>query len=73
MLVLYNQEVSALKTFTVNFHQEDNAKATTVHKLSEEDFNKATEKGTRHLFDLDTNVDSSYSLTQKMQKEMINT
>ncbi|TKJ06316.1 cytosolic protein, partial [Bacillus cereus] len=27
MLVLYNQEVSALKTFTVNFHQEDNAKA----------------------------------------------
>ena len=44
MLVLYNQEVSALKTFTVNFHQEDNAKATTVHKLSEEDFNKATEK-----------------------------
>ena len=56
MLVLYNQEVSALKSFTVNFHQEDNAKATTVHKLSEEDFNKATEKGTRHLFDLDTNV-----------------
>ncbi len=34
MLVLYNQEVSALKTFTVNFHQEDNAKATTVHKLN---------------------------------------
>ncbi len=30
-------------------------KRTTVHKLSEEDFNKKQQKkGTRHLFDLDT-------------------
>ena len=27
-----------------------------VQKLSEEDFNRVTEGGTRHLFELDTNI-----------------
>lgn len=45
-----------MKTFTVEFHAEDQAESMTVQKLAEEDFNQATEGGTRHLFDLDTNV-----------------
>ncbi|WP_180953512.1 cytosolic protein [Bacillus sp. T33-2] len=28
----------------------------TVHKLNEQDYNLATQGGTRHLFDLDTNI-----------------
>lgn len=45
-----------MKSFTVNFHKEDQVQAMTVSKLNEEDFHKVTEGGTRHLFELDTNV-----------------
>ena len=45
-----------MKTFTVGFHQEDGIVSLTVQKLSEDDFNQATEGGTRHLFELDTNI-----------------
>ncbi|GIN60924.1 hypothetical protein J27TS8_09170 [Robertmurraya siralis] len=45
-----------MKTFTVQFHKEDQVDAMTVQKLSESDFSKVTEGGTRHLFELDTNI-----------------
>ena len=45
-----------MKSFTVQFHKEDATDAMTVHKLSEDDFNMMTEGGTRHLFELDTNI-----------------
>ncbi|WP_075981961.1 cytosolic protein [Bacillus massilinigeriensis] len=45
-----------MKAFTVNFHQEDQVEAMKINKLSEEDFNQLTEGGTRHLFELDTNI-----------------
>ncbi|AGX05062.1 MULTISPECIES: hypothetical protein [Bacillaceae] len=45
-----------MKSFTVEFHKEDQVEAMKVSKLNEEDFNIATEGGTRHLFELDTNV-----------------
>jgi hypothetical protein len=45
-----------MKSFTVQFHQEDGTDSMCVKKLSEEDFNKVTEGGTRHLFELDTNI-----------------
>ncbi|WP_338447867.1 cytosolic protein [Niallia oryzisoli] len=45
-----------MKTFKVQFHQEDQIETMTVQKLSEDDFNNRTEGGTRHLFELDTNV-----------------
>ncbi|MGD6880005.1 cytosolic protein [Bacillus infantis] len=45
-----------MKSFTVEFHKEDQVEAMKVGKLNEEDFNIATEGGTRHLFELDTNV-----------------
>ncbi|MGG0716897.1 cytosolic protein [Robertmurraya massiliosenegalensis] len=45
-----------MKTFTVHFHKEDQVDTMTVQKLSEEDFSKVTEGGTRHLFELDTNI-----------------
>ncbi|MFD1738494.1 cytosolic protein [Bacillus salitolerans] len=45
-----------MKSFTVNFHAEDQMKPMTVNKLTEEDFHALTEGGTRHLFELDTNV-----------------
>lgn len=45
-----------MKTFTVNFHKEDQVEAMKIDKLSEEDFNRVTEGGTRHLFELDTNI-----------------
>ncbi|OQP05498.1 cytosolic protein [Geobacillus sp. 46C-IIa] len=45
-----------MKTFTVQFHREDDVEAMNVGKLGQEDFDKATEGGTRHLFDLDTNI-----------------
>jgi hypothetical protein len=45
-----------MNSFIVSFHQEDNVDAMQIQKLNEEDFNKATEGGTRHLFELDTNV-----------------
>jgi hypothetical protein len=45
-----------MKSFTVQFHREDQMENMTVQKLNEQDFEKATEGGTRHLFDLDTNI-----------------
>ncbi|MCQ6276594.1 cytosolic protein [Bacillus sp. V3B] len=45
-----------MKSFTVQFHQEDQIDTMTAQKLSEDDFNRVTEGGTRHLFELDTNV-----------------
>lgn len=45
-----------MKAFTVNFHKEDQVDTMNVQKLSEEDFSKVTEGGTRHLFELDTNI-----------------
>src|SRR3954452_19891363 len=45
-----------MKSFVVGFHQEDNVDSMQVQKISQEEFNKATEGGTRHLFELDTNI-----------------
>lgn len=45
-----------MKTFTVQFHREDEVEAMKVQKLNQQDFDKATEGGTRHLFELDTNI-----------------
>ncbi|QPA32912.1 cytosolic protein [Thermaerobacillus caldiproteolyticus] len=45
-----------MKSFTVHFHSEDQMESITVQKLSADDYNKVTEGGTRHLFDLDTNI-----------------
>jgi hypothetical protein len=45
-----------MNSFSVEFHKEDQTDTMTVQKLSEEDFHTATEGGTRHLFELDTNV-----------------
>ncbi|MGG4490772.1 cytosolic protein [Metabacillus idriensis] len=45
-----------MNSFSVEFHKEDQTDAMTVQKLNEEDFHRVTEGGTRHLFELDTNV-----------------
>lgn len=45
-----------MKSFTVQFHAEDQTDSMTIQKLSEDDFNQVTEGGTRHLFELDTNI-----------------
>ena len=45
-----------MNPFSVEFHKEDQTDAMTVQKLNEEDFHRVTEGGTRHLFELDTNV-----------------
>ncbi|MDZ5473791.1 cytosolic protein [Bacillus sp. 31A1R] len=45
-----------MKTFNVNFHKEDQINAMQVQKLTEEEFEKVSEGGTRHLFELDTNI-----------------
>ncbi|WP_428908377.1 cytosolic protein [Niallia sp. Krafla_26] len=45
-----------MKSFTVQFHQEDQVDSMTVQKITEDDFNQLTEGGTRHLFELDTNI-----------------
>jgi len=45
-----------MKEFTVKFHSEDSVESMKVKKLNEEDFERATEGGTRHLFELDTNI-----------------
>ncbi|WP_066047957.1 cytosolic protein [Robertmurraya korlensis] len=45
-----------MKSFTVQFHKEDQVDKMTVIKLNEEDFQLATKDGTRHLFELDTNI-----------------
>lgn len=45
-----------MKTFTVNFHKEDQVQPMKVEKLSENDFEQYTAGGTRHLFELDSNI-----------------
>ncbi|ABO67375.1 hypothetical protein [Geobacillus thermodenitrificans] len=45
-----------MKAFMVQFHREDHVEAMNVGKLNQDEFDKATEGGTRHLFDLDTNI-----------------
>jgi hypothetical protein len=45
-----------MNSFVVSFHQEDNVDSMQIQKLNQEDFGKATEGGTRHLFELDTNI-----------------
>jgi hypothetical protein len=45
-----------MKSFTVNFHSEDQMESITVQKLNVDDYHKVTEGGTRHLFDLDTGM-----------------
>lgn len=45
-----------MKTFSVQFHKEDQVQEMHVQKVSEDEFNTMTEGGTRHLFELDTNV-----------------
>ena len=45
-----------MKSFIVGFHQEDNVDSMQIQKLNQEDFDKATEGGTRQLFELDTNI-----------------
>ncbi|MBP2239472.1 hypothetical protein J2Z40_000025 [Cytobacillus eiseniae] len=45
-----------MKEFTVQFHKEDQIESMKVKKLSETDFERLTEGGTRHLFELDTNI-----------------
>jgi hypothetical protein len=45
-----------MKSFNVNFHAEDKVGQMTVQKLGEADFERVTEGGTRHLFELDTNI-----------------
>ncbi|WP_453991852.1 cytosolic protein [Bacillus nitroreducens] len=45
-----------MKSITVSFHKEDGVEAMEVNILEEEDFNRVTEGGTRHLFELDTNI-----------------
>ncbi|GMO01573.1 hypothetical protein PthstB1num2_36140 [Parageobacillus thermoglucosidasius] len=41
-----------MKSFTVQFHREDEMDTMTIQKLNGQDFEKVTEGGTRHLFDL---------------------
>lgn len=45
-----------MKSFIVSFHQEDNVDSMQIQKLNQGDFDKATAGGTRHLFELDTNI-----------------
>jgi hypothetical protein len=49
-------EEDTMESFVVGFHQEDNVDSMQVQKINQEEFNKATEGGTRHLFELDTNI-----------------
>jgi hypothetical protein len=45
-----------MKSFVVGFHQEDHVDSMQIQKLNQEDFDQATAGGTRHLFELDTNI-----------------
>jgi hypothetical protein len=45
-----------MQSFVVSFHQEDHVDSMQIQKLNQEDFGKATEGGTRQLFELDTNI-----------------
>ncbi|MCM3166698.1 cytosolic protein [Peribacillus frigoritolerans] len=45
-----------MNTFIVGFHQEDNVDSMQVQKLTSAEFEKATSRGFRRLFELDTNM-----------------
>jgi hypothetical protein len=45
-----------MQSFVVSFHQEDHVDSMQIQKLNQADFKKATEGGTRQLFELDTNI-----------------
>ncbi|MFJ7470079.1 cytosolic protein [Peribacillus frigoritolerans] len=45
-----------MNTFIVGFHQEDNVDSMQVQKLTPAEFEKATSRGFRRLFELDTNI-----------------
>jgi len=45
-----------MKSFNVSFHQEDNVDVMQIQKLTEQEFSTSTARGTRRLFELDTNV-----------------
>jgi hypothetical protein len=45
-----------MNTFIVGFHQEDNVDSMQVQKLTSAEFEKATSRGFRRLFELDTNI-----------------
>lgn len=45
-----------MKTFTVQFHEHDQADLMTVNKLSEQDFDTLSSGGVRQLCELDTNM-----------------
>lgn len=45
-----------MNTFIVGFHQEDNVDSMQVQKLMSAEFEKATSRGFRRLFELDTNI-----------------
>jgi hypothetical protein len=45
-----------MQSFVVSFHQEDNVDTMQVQRLNEAEFEKASEGGTRHLFELDTDI-----------------
>ncbi|AZV59680.1 cytosolic protein [Peribacillus frigoritolerans] len=45
-----------MNTFIVGFHQEDNVDSMQVQKLTSAEFEKATARGFRRLFELDTNI-----------------
>lgn len=45
-----------MRTISVTFHKEDGVDSMKVGILDEQDFEKVTVGGTRHLFELDTNI-----------------
>jgi hypothetical protein len=45
-----------MQTFKVHFHAEDQVEEMNVQKFNEDDYNTITAGGTRHLFELDTNI-----------------
>lgn len=45
-----------MKSFNVTFHKEDNVDNMQIQKLNDEEYHSSTEGGTRHLFEIDTNI-----------------
>ena len=45
-----------MKSFNVTFHKEDNVDNMQIQKLNDEEYHNATIGGTRHLFEIDTNI-----------------
>ena len=45
-----------MNSFIVGFHEEDNTDSMQIQKLNEVEFEKATSRGVRQLFELDTNI-----------------